>query len=257
MDKEELAKSFLRLVEVVEELRVKCPWDKEQTYQTLRPLTIEECYELTDAVLAENKTEIKKELGDVLLHIIFYATIGKEDGDYNMNDVIASLTKKLIDRHPHIYGETIANDSEAVKQNWEKIKLKEGNKSVLSGVPPSLPSLIKAGRLQDKASSVGFDWDDKAQVWDKVQEEIQEFLTAPTPAEKEKEFGDILFSLVNYARFEGINPDNALEMTNQKFINRFKLMEIKINDEGKTMSDMTLKELDIYWEDAKNRLNQI
>lgn len=248
--------AFERLLTVMNELREKCPWDKKQTMDSLRYLTIEELYELSDAILKKNKNEIKKELGDILLHIVFYAKIASETNDFTITDVINSLCDKLIERHPHIYGDVMVNNEEDVKQNWEKIKLKEGNKSVLSGVPKTLPALVKAMRIQEKARGVGFDWENKNQVWEKVLEEIEEFKTEidhPNPNKKniENEFGDVLFSLINYARFNNINPEDALERTNKKFIHRFQYMEEKIKASGKTISDCKLEEMDKYWNEAK------
>jgi XTP/dITP diphosphohydrolase len=238
------------------ELREKCPWDKKQTMDSLRYLTIEELYELSDAILEKNKNEIKEELGDILLHIVFYAKIASETNDFTITDVINSICDKLIERHPHIYGDVTVNNEEDVKQNWEKIKLKEGNKSVLSGVPKTLPALVKAMRIQEKARGVGFDWENKNQVWEKVLEEIEEFKTEidqPNPNKEniENEFGDVLFSLINYARFNNINPEDALERTNKKFIHRFQYMEEKIKASGKTISDCKLEEMDKYWNEAK------
>lgn len=254
MENEKIA--FERLLTVMNELREKCPWDKKQTMDSLRYLTIEELYELSDAILEKNKNEIKKELGDILLHIVFYAKIASETNDFTITDVINSLCDKLIERHPHIYGDVTVNNEEDVKQNWEKIKLKEGNKSVLSGVPKSLPALVKSMRIQEKARGVGFDWENKNQVWEKVLEEIQEFKSEidhsnPDKEKIENEFGDVLFSLINYARFNNINPEDALERTNKKFIHRFQYMEEKIKASGKTISDCKLEEMDKYWKEAK------
>jgi len=248
--------AFERLLTVMNELREKCPWDKKQTMDSLRYLTIEELYELSDAILEKNKNEIKEELGDILLHIVFYAKIASETNDFTITDVINSICDKLIERHPHIYGDVTVNNEEDVKQNWEKIKLKEGNKSVLSGVPKTLPALVKAMRIQEKARGVGFDWENKNQVWEKVLEEIEEFKTEidqPNPNKEniENEFGDVLFSLINYARFNNINPEDALERTNKKFIHRFQYMEEKIKASGKTISDCKLEEMDKYWNEAK------
>lgn len=255
---EDKKQAFQALMEVVYELREKCPWDKKQTWQTLRPLTIEELYELTDALSEENSPEVKKELGDVLLHILFYAMIAEEKREFDIAEVCKSLRAKLIERHPHIYGDVKVNNEEDVKRNWEQIKLKQGSKALLSGVPKGLPSLVKAGRLQDKAASVGFDWADKKDVWDKVKEELDEFYQE-TKAEiidhekVEQEFGDLIFSLVNYARFLNINPDNALEKTNQKFIKRFNFLENEVNANGKKLQDLTLAEMDVYWNEAKKK----
>ena len=247
---------FEKLLEVVYELRQKCPWDMKQTWESLRPLTIEELYELTDAIIDNDKAEIEKELGDVLLHILFYAMIGEEEGKFDIGTVSKRLREKLIQRHPHIYGDVKVDNAEDVKRNWEQIKLKEGNKSTLAGVPTSLPSLVKASRLQDKASAVGFDWADKKDVWGKVQEEMAELRTEtensePEPEKIEAEFGDLLFSLINYARFIGVNPDNALERTNRKFIHRFNYLEQEVNASGKKLQDLTLAEMDVYWNKAK------
>jgi XTP/dITP diphosphohydrolase len=246
--------AFDKLLSIMDDLREKCPWDKKQTLQSLRHLTIEEVYELGDAILDDNLNEIKKELGDVLLHIIFYAKIGSESETFDIGDVIENISKKLVDRHPHIYGDVQVKNEEEVKQNWEKLKLKEGNKSVLEGVPKSLPAMVKAYRIQDKAKGVGFDWDKPQQVWEKVQEEINEFkveVEAENQATMEAEFGDVLFSLVNYARFVNINPENALELTNKKFIKRFQYLENKATDLGKPLAEMTLAEMDVFWNEAK------
>tara|TARA_R110000850_G_scaffold136438_20_gene257613 strand:- start:2634 stop:3374 length:741 start_codon:yes stop_codon:yes gene_type:complete len=246
----------------MDELREQCPWDKKQTTESLRHLTIEETFELSDAILEGDADEIKKELGDILLHIVFYARIGSEEGNFDMKTMIDSLCEKLIRRHPHIYGDTLAEDEEAVKQNWEKIKLTEkGNKSVLGGVPKSLPALIKAMRIQEKARGVGFDWEEKHQVWEKVEEEMQEFkeefnVSNDTEINLENasgEFGDLLFSLINYARFIDINPEEALERTNKKFIKRFQYLENAAKESGKNLSDMTLAEMDVYWNEAKKK----
>ncbi|MFD2034139.1 nucleoside triphosphate pyrophosphohydrolase [Belliella marina] len=254
--------AFDRLLTIMDELREQCPWDKKQTIESLRHLTIEETFELSDAILENDMDEIKKELGDILLHIVFYAKIGSEKKSFDISTVIDSLCEKLIRRHPHIYSDTIADDEEAVKQNWEKIKLKEkGNTSVLGGVPKSLPALIKAMRIQEKARGVGFDWEEKNQVWEKVEEEMQEFkaefnVAGDMEIDHEKatgEFGDLLFSLINYARFIEINPEEALEKTNLKFIKRFQYLENAAKDSGKKIEDMTLAEMDVYWEEAKRR----
>ncbi len=252
--REEQLKAFSRLLDIMNELREKCPWDKKQTMATLRPLTIEEVYELADAIDEENNEEIKKEVGDILLHLVFYAKIGSEKGDFDIADVCNSLCEKLIFRHPHIYGNEKVEDEEQVKKNWEKLKLKEGNTSVLGGVPKNLPALIKAIRIQEKVKGVGFDWDNKHDVWNKVQEEIAEFQEEEQKNDQEKmeqEFGDILFSLVNYARFVGINPEVALEKTNKKFIHRFQKLEKCVASDGKKIQDMTLLDLDKYWEKVK------
>lgn len=252
---EEKLKAFERLLIIMDELREKCPWDKKQTIESLRHLTIEETYELADAILDNDLPNIKKELGDVLLHIVFYARIASETNEFDIADVINSLCEKLISRHPHIYGDVIVQNEQEVKENWEKLKLKEGNKSVLGGVPNSLPSLIKASRIQEKARAVGFDWDKPEQVWGKVQEEINELKhEIDTKASKEKiegEFGDVLFSLINYARFIDINAEDALERTNKKFIKRFQYLEAEAGKIGKPLSEMTLAEMDVYWNKAK------
>lgn len=252
---QEKLKAFERLLTIMDELREKCPWDKKQTIESLRHLTIEETYELSDAIMDKDLLNIKKELGDVLLHIVFYARIASETNDFTITDVINSLCEKLISRHPHIYGDVKVENEEQVKENWEKLKLKEGNKSVLGGVPKSLPSLIKASRIQEKARAVGFDWDKPEQVWEKVQEEIAEFkheVEQQSSKDKiEDEFGDVLFSLINYARFNNINPEDALEKTNRKFIKRFQYLESETAKAGKQLSDMTLAEMDVYWNKAK------
>lgn len=247
---------FSRLLQIMTELRAKCPWDKEQTFESLRTLTIEETYELADAIIKDDKKEIRKELGDLLLHIVFYAELGSETGDFDIYDVCKGLCEKLIYRHPHIFADTVAADSEAVMQNWEQLKLKEkgGNKTVLSGVPVSLPAIIKAQRIQNKARSVGFDWEQRTQVWEKVQEEINEFKAEVEVLDKDKmeaEFGDILFSLINAARLYDINPENALERTNKKFTDRFNYLESKTISQGRDLKTMTLAEMDEIWEEAK------
>lgn len=249
--------AFDRLLTVMDELRENCPWDKKQTIESLRYLTIEETYELSDAILENDLTEVKKELGDIILHMVFYSRIAQEQKAFDVSDVLNGICEKLIHRHPHIYGDVEADTEEQVKANWERIKLKEkgGNKSVLGGVPQSLPAMVKAMRIQEKARGVGFDWDDQEQVWDKVQEELSEFKEEITQNEKEKatsEFGDILFSLVNYARFVGIDPEEALERTNKKFIKRFNYLESESQKDGKTFDDMTLEDMDQYWEKAKS-----
>jgi XTP/dITP diphosphohydrolase len=246
--------AFDRLLGIMEELREKCPWDKKQTLQTLRHLTIEETYELGDAILDNDLTEVKKELGDLMLHIVFYAKIGSETDDFDIADVCNEICEKLIHRHPHIYGDTVVKDEEEVKRNWEKLKLKEGRKSVLEGVPKSLPALVKASRIQDKVKGVGFDWEEPHQVWDKVQEELQELqveVEAGNQDNIEAEFGDVLFSMINYARFLNVNPEDALERTNKKFIKRFQYLEGKAGELGKPLMDMTLAEMDVFWEEAK------
>lgn len=251
--------AFERLLTIMDELREQCPWDKKQTMESLRHLTIEETYELSDAILKNDLQEIKKELGDIMLHLAFYARIASETNDFDMTDVLHGICEKLIARHPHIYGEVKVENEEDVKRNWEQLKLKEGNKSVLGGVPVSLPALVKAMRIQEKARGVGFDWEEKQQVWAKVEEEMFEFkehFNAETnetldKEQAEAEFGDLLFSLVNYARFIDINPETALERTNQKFIKRFQYLESKANEIGKPLAEMTLAEMDVFWEEAK------
>lgn len=247
-------KAFDRLLTIMDELRAQCPWDKKQTMQTLRHLTIEETYELGDAILDADLHEVKNELGDLLLHIVFYAKIGSETNDFDMADVITSICDKLVHRHPHIYGDVVVADEEEVKKNWENLKLKEGKKSVLEGVPAGLPSLVKANRIQDKVSGVGFDWERPEQVFEKLQEELgelQEEITHGSEDRIEAEFGDVLFSLVNYARFLNINPENALERTNKKFIKRFQYLEAKAKEAGKSLKEMTLAEMDVHWNEAK------
>lgn len=247
--------AFHRLLDIMDDLREKCPWDMKQTMESLRHLTIEETYELSDAILENDRQEIKKELGDIMLHLVFYAKIASETGDFDIAEVLNAICEKLIHRHPHIYGDVEVKDEEEVKKNWEQLKLKEGNKSVLGGVPQSLPALVKAMRIQEKARGVGFDWEESHQVWEKVQEEISEFKEAVdlglSDEKKEDEFGDVLFSLVNYARFADINPETALERTNKKFIKRFTYLESKAKELGKNLSDMTLAEMDVFWNEAK------
>ena len=251
--------AFQRLLNIMDDLRAQCPWDKKQTMQSLRHLTIEETYELGDAILDNDLQEVKKELGDLLLHIVFYAKIGSETGDFDIADVANGVCEKLIIRHPHIYGDVKVDNEEDVKRNWEKIKLKEGNKSVLGGVPKSLPALVKASRIQDKAAGGGFDWDNIDDVFAKVKEEIEE-LHAEVKAQKhtaiEAEFGDVLFSLINYARFLKVNPEDALERTNKKFIARFQYLERKAAESGKSLRDMTLTEMETYWQEAKGVFEQ-
>src|SRR6201985_463617 len=252
--------AFTRLLTIMDDLRLNCPWDKKQTLESLRHLTIEETYELSDAILSADMTEIKKELGDIMLHLVFYARIASESNDFNITDVLNSICDKLVNRHPHIYADVEVQDENDVKRNWEQIKLKEGNRSVLGGVPVSLPALVKASRIQEKARGVGFDWEEKSQVWDKVEEEMREFRDEFNAAGTEKidhekaegEFGDLLFSLINYARFIDINPENALEKTNKKFIKRFQYLESKAQQSGKQLRDMTLAEMDIFWNEAKS-----
>ena len=251
MDKRLLA--FQRLLDIMDDLRSQCPWDMKQTMESLRHLTIEETYELSDSILDGDLPEIKKELGDIMLHLVFYAKIGAEKKAFDITDVLNGICEKLISRHPHIYGDVKVSGAEEVKANWEKLKLKEGNKSVLEGVPRSLPSLVKASRIQDKARGVGFDWERKEQVWEKVVEEIHEFKEEVEKGSDkiEDEFGDVLFSLINYARFINVNPDDALEKTNKKFIKRFQYLESEAKKKGKELSDMTLAEMDVYWNKAK------
>ncbi|MFC2124852.1 nucleoside triphosphate pyrophosphohydrolase [Bacteroidota bacterium] len=259
-EREEKIKAFDRLLTIMDELRANCPWDMKQTMESLRHLTIEEMYELSDSIIENDTDEIKKELGDIMLHMVFYAKIASENNHFNVADVLNGICEKLVNRHPHIYGEVNVIDAEEVKQNWEKIKLNEkGNSSVLGGVPNALPALVKAMRIQDKACGVGFDWEKKEQVWDKVREEMEEFQKeydikenrAIDTQKAQSEFGDLLFSLVNYARFVDINPEEALERTNKKFIKRFQYLESESARDGKKMSDMTLAEMDEYWERAK------
>jgi MazG family protein len=251
-----VADAFMRLVGIMDDLREKCPWDKKQTEQTLRPLTIEETYELADAITEKDWKGIKEELGDLMLHLVFYAKIGAEQQQFTLEEAIHGVCDKLIHRHPHIYGDVVVNDEEDVKQNWEKLKLKEGKKSVLSGVPVSLPAVVKATRLQEKAKQVGFEWDNREQVWDKVREETQELheaVAANEPDKIEEEFGDLLFSLINYARFLQIDAENALEKTNKKFISRFTRMEQAALKQGKPLADMTLAEMDAIWNEIKKQ----
>ena len=251
----EKLQAFDRLLTIMDELRENCPWDRNQTLRSLRHLTIEETYELSDAILENDLNEVKKELGDLMLHLIFYAKIAAEGSAFHIGDVLNSVADKLVNRHPNIYGDVEVQNEEEVKQNWEKIKLKEnGNHSVLGGVPQSLPALVKAMRIQEKARGVGFDWDKKAQVWEKVQEEMSEFLEASHNKDQdgmENEFGDLLFSLINYSRFVNINPEEALELTNKKFIKRFQFLENAAKSDGKQISELTLEEMDLYWEKAK------
>lgn len=250
----EKLKAFERLLNIMDELREKCPWDKKQTMETLRHLTIEETYELSDAILKNDLVEVKKELGDLMLHMVFYARIASEKKEFDIADVLNAVCEKLITRHPHIYGDVKVSNEEDVKRNWEQLKLKEGKKSVLEGVPSSLPSLVKAMRIQEKARGAGFDWDNKLQVWEKVNEELNEFKAASESGDKEStisEFGDLLFSLINYSRFIDINPDEALERTNKKFISRFNYLESESKKDGKQLKDMSLNEMDIYWNRAK------
>ena len=246
--------AFDRLLTIMDELRDQCPWDRKQTMESLRHLTIEEVYELGDAILEKDQQEIKKELGDIMLHLVFYAKIGSETKDFDIADVTNSICEKLIERHPHIYGDVKVADEEEVKKNWENLKLKAGNKSVLEGVPTSLPALVKASRIQDKVAGVGFDWEEPQQVIEKLKEELEELdveVQAQDQDKMEAEFGDVLFSLINYARFLKINPENALERTNKKFIKRFQYLEEKAKEKNKPLTEMSLAEMDIFWEEAK------
>jgi XTP/dITP diphosphohydrolase len=248
--------AFERLVDIMNDLREKCPWDKKQTIQSLRQMTLEETYELTDAITDENWKGIKEELGDLLLHIVFYSKIGTEQGQFTVDEVIHDVCEKLIARHPHIYGDVKVNDDEDVKRNWEKLKMKEGKTSVLAGVPKTLPALVKAMRLQEKAKQVGFEWDNKEQVWEKVKEEereLEEAIAEEDPSKVEEEFGDLLFSLVNFARFLNVDAENALEVTNKKFIRRFTQMEQKAMEGGKPLTQMSLEEMDAIWNQIKRQ----
>lgn len=246
--------AFNRLLDIMDDLREKCPWDKKQTFQSLSHLTIEEVYELTDAIQNNDLEEIRKELGDVIMHIVFYSKIGSETHTFDIGDVLNGISDKLVERHPHIYGDTEAATEEEVLKNWELIKLEKGNRSVLEGVPKGLPAVVKAYRIQDKVKGVGFDWDNAEDVWAKVEEELQEFqeeVQANDQDKMEKEFGDVLFSLINYARFKGINPEDALAKTNKKFIGRFQIMEQLLEKEGLALGKLPLETMDIYWEKAK------
>lgn len=245
--------AFERLLDIMDKLREKCPWDKKQTLESLRHLTIEETYELADAILDNDLDELKGEIGDLMLHMVFYSKIGSEKGAFDITDVLNGICDKLVHRHPHIYGDVKADDEETVKKNWEKLKLKEGKTSVLEGVPRSLPALVKAGRIQDKVKGIGFDWDNRSQVLDKVREEIDELeVEVKSNSDKiEEEFGDVLFSMINYARFININPETALERTNKKFIKRFQHMEKSIKEDDKSFDEMNLEEMDLYWNKAK------
>ncbi|MGA1226956.1 MAG: nucleoside triphosphate pyrophosphohydrolase [Tamlana sp.] len=252
--RENQLKAFDRLLTIMDELREQCPWDKKQTMETLRHLTIEETYELGDAILDNDLEEVKKELGDVLLHIVFYSKIGSETNDFDIADVCNAICEKLISRHPHIYGDVKVENEDDVKRNWENLKLKEGKKSVLEGVPNSLPALVKANRIQEKVAGVGFDWEKQNQVWEKVEEELREFKTEVENGNKdamESEYGDVMFSMVNYARFLNINPENALERTNKKFSKRFQYLESKAKSLNKPLKEMSLAEMDVFWEEAK------
>jgi len=255
---DERLKAFERLLTIMDELRAQCPWDQKQTFETLRNLTIEETYELADAITKNDLNEIKGEIGDLFLHMVFYSKLGSEAGAFDVTDVLHAICDKLVHRHPHIYGDVTVQNEEEVKANWEKLKLKEGKKSVLEGVPSSLPALVKATRIQEKVKGVGFEWNNKDEVWGKVKEELVEFEAevAQGSDRQEEEFGDLLFSLVNYARFVNISPESALSITNQKFISRFQWMEEAVRHEGKTLSDMTLAEMDVYWDRAKIALRK-
>lgn len=252
--REQQLSAFGRLLDIMDELRLKCPWDKKQTFESLRHLTIEETYELGDAILENDLQEIKKELGDLMLHLVFYAKIGSETGDFDIADVANAISEKLIHRHPHIYGDVVVKDDEEVKQNWEKLKLQEGKTSVLEGVPKALPAMVKASRIQEKVAGVGFDWEKPDQVWEKVQEEMNELneeLKKGNTDTIESEFGDVLFSLINYARFINVNPESALERTNKKFIGRFQFLENEAKKLNKSLHDMSLTEMDVFWNEAK------
>ncbi len=251
---EQKLKSFERLLTIMDELRAQCPWDKKQTLESLRYLTIEETYELADAILEKDMDEIKGELGDLILHMVFYSKIASETNDFDVADVLNTVCDKLVERHPHIYGDVLADTEEAVKENWEKIKLKKGKKSVLQGVPKSLPAMVKSTRIQEKARGVGFDWNNKEQVFEKVKEEFSELhkeVEKNDVSAIEDEFGDVLFSMINYARFIGVDPEMALERTNKKFIKRFQYLEAESKKDGKEMGEMTLDEMDEYWNKAK------
>lgn len=249
--REKQLEAFRRLLDVMDDLREKCPWDQKQTMESLRYLTIEEMYELSDAIVEKDTEEIKKELGDLFLHLVFYSKIASETQDFDVADVLNGISEKLIYRHPHIYGDVKVTDEEEVKQNWEKLKLKEGKKSVLEGVPKSLPAMVKAFRIQEKVKGVGFEFENSEDTWAKVQEEINEFKAETEASKREQEFGDVLFSLINYARFTGINPEDALERTNKKFIARFQKIEELSKEEGKNIAELSLKEQDELWEKAK------
>jgi XTP/dITP diphosphohydrolase len=250
--------AFERLLNIMDDLREKCPWDQKQTLESLRHLTIEETYELADAITKNDLNALKGEIGDLFLHMVFYCKIGQEQNAFDVESALNAICDKLVYRHPHIYGDTIAETEEEVKANWERLKLKEGRKSVLEGVPASLPAMVKAARIQEKVKGIGFDWDNPDDVWNKVQEELNEFREEQIRGSENRveEFGDLLFSLINYARFVDINPENALAITNQKFINRFQLMEELTAREGKVLADMTLTEMDVYWEKAKKSLRK-
>lgn len=254
---EDKLKAFKRLLNIMDELREQCPWDKKQTFISLRNLTIEETYELADAILEDDKEAIKKELGDLLLHLVFYAKIGSESGDFDIKDIAETISEKLIFRHPHVFGDTdVKNNPEIVKKNWEELKIREGNQSVLGGVPKSLPAMIKANRIQEKVKAVGFDWEERNQIWDKVTEELNELKSEIAKSDQknmENEFGDLMFSMINAARLYDIDPETALEKTNKKFIKRFKYLEEKITVSGKKLKDMSLDEMNEIWEEAKKK----
>ena len=253
-NRQEQLKAFGELLDIMDELRQKCPWDKKQTLESLRHLTIEETYELGDAILDRDMNEIRKELGDLLLHIVFYSKIGSETRDFDIKDVIDGINEKLIHRHPHVFGDTVVEDDEQVAQNWEQLKLKEGKKSILEGVPRSLPAMIKASRIQDKAASAGFDWEEPGQVLDKVKEELEELeqeLENPGNEKIEAEFGDVLSSMINYSRFIKVDPESALERTNKKFIKRFRYLEEEAKKNGESLKDLSLEQMDVYWNQSK------
>lgn len=255
-NRSEQLQAFGRLLDIMDELREKCPWDRKQTMESLRHLTIEEVYELGDAILDNDLSEVRKELGDIMLHMVFYSRLGQEQGAFDVADVLNGICEKLIQRHPHIYGDVQVHDEEEVKQNWEKLKMKEGRESVLEGVPRSLPAVVKATRIQDKAKGVGFDWEEKEQVWEKVQEELAELREAESSGVEqhvEEELGDVLFSVINYARFLKMDPESALERTNKKFIGRFTHMERQIKEQGLLMQEMSLSELEAFWRSAKTQ----
>ncbi|CAI8255655.1 MAG: Nucleoside triphosphate pyrophosphohydrolase [Flavobacteriia bacterium] len=255
-NRSEQLQAFGRLLDIMDELREKCPWDRKQTMESLRHLTIEEVYELGDAILDNDLSEVRKELGDIMLHMVFYSRLGQEQGAFDVADVLNGICEKLIQRHPHIYGDVQVHDEEEVKQNWEKLKMKEGRESVLEGVPRSLPAMVKATRIQDKAKGVGFDWEEKEQVWEKVQEELAELREAESSGVEqhvEEELGDVLFSVINYARFLKMDPESALERTNKKFIGRFTHMERQIKEQGLLMQEMSLSELEAFWRSAKTQ----
>jgi XTP/dITP diphosphohydrolase len=253
---EEKKEAFERLLNIMDDLREGCPWDRKQTLDSLRYLTIEETYELSDAILSNDYDELKGEIGDIMLHMVFYSKIASEKNEFDVADVLNAICDKLVHRHPHIYGDVEAKTEEEVKANWEELKLKEGKNSVLQGVPKSLPAVVKASRIQEKVKGVGFDWDNKDQVWDKVQEEIQEFREEEKNGNKERmeeEFGDLMFSLINYARFIGVNPEDALEKTNRKFIKRFQYLEEKTNSQNQSLKEMSLDEMEAIWQEAKKK----